>query len=376
MIAINLLSGCSDSKNRGYAVTEAQAGCCTIHSCEIAHRVQYEKYINAERPEVLPGIQRGGLQGIYFDHNDYVTTVVGDNSFIVTAKANGKDGVVGDIVLTVTTDGRQEWSGSLLSVIEQHTDSPKATDDDYVNRNTDQMKEHNKIRNEQLKKAGLENDALRHAADFLTASGLMPNGYSVHHELLSNGKILINVFDDSGNRVFSINQDGHKIAGYYRYERSGSSLNGDPEIQTVAIKTLLTKENRLYSGDGYSDRVQAELYNPQGRLVRKYDYTLKDGLIVQIIQGFTLGKDRILNNYGTYKLIRISSVIFKVRMLDGTYSYVYPLTGNEVVGTETLLSSDGKLVMSFTKDTFKKRASYARLDENREMHANGRGSAR
>lgn len=109
-VIIPLMSG---NKDRA-AATEAQAGCSTIYTAERIHMAENGTYIDAETPEILPGINKGDLQGTYFDHNGYVTMLTDDRSLIITATANGTDGIVGDVILTVTDRGVPEWSGSLL----------------------------------------------------------------------------------------------------------------------------------------------------------------------------------------------------------------------------------------------------------------------
>ncbi|MDF7826727.1 DUF4190 domain-containing protein [Pontiellaceae bacterium B12227] len=109
-VAIPLMSG-----NQVRAVaTEGQAGCATIATAERMHKVMNGAYIELDNPEILEGIEKGDLQGTYFDHDDYSVEVVGGSTLIITATANGTGDIIGDVVMTVSDAGTTTWSGSLL----------------------------------------------------------------------------------------------------------------------------------------------------------------------------------------------------------------------------------------------------------------------
>ncbi len=109
-VAIPLMSG---NRERA-AATEAQAGISTIYTAERIEKAESATYINAATPDVLRGISDDDLQGKYFDHDSYVVSAAGADTFVVTATANGTDSIAGTVILTVTAGGVSTWSGTLL----------------------------------------------------------------------------------------------------------------------------------------------------------------------------------------------------------------------------------------------------------------------
>lgn len=109
-VAIPLMAG---NKERA-AATEAQAGCSTIYTAERVQKAESGSYIAAATPDVLKGINSGDLEGKYFAHNSYVTTLTADG-FKTEATAKGTDGISGTVILTVNaTTGAADWTGTLL----------------------------------------------------------------------------------------------------------------------------------------------------------------------------------------------------------------------------------------------------------------------
>ena len=109
-VAIPLMAG---NKERA-AATEAQAGCSAILTAERVERAENGAYIAAPAPDTLQGIEPGDLQGKYFDHTAYVTTVAGDQ-ITVTATANGTEAIAGTVILNHNgVSGITTWGGTLL----------------------------------------------------------------------------------------------------------------------------------------------------------------------------------------------------------------------------------------------------------------------
>ena len=109
-VAIPLMAG---NKERA-AATEGQAGISAIYTAERVQKAETGSYIAAATPDVLKGINDEDLQGKYFDDENYVTTYAAP-TLTMTATANGTDGIVGTVILTVNeTTGAAVWSGTLL----------------------------------------------------------------------------------------------------------------------------------------------------------------------------------------------------------------------------------------------------------------------
>ncbi len=110
-VAIPLMAG---NKERA-AATEAQAGCSAIWTAERVYFAENGSYIAAAAPDDLPGINDGDLQGKYFDHEDYITTLAGGTLTITADTDNGTDGISGSVVMEIdTTDNSSTWGGTLL----------------------------------------------------------------------------------------------------------------------------------------------------------------------------------------------------------------------------------------------------------------------
>lgn len=115
--AIPLITGNDKTQ---LAISEAQTACRTILLYEKIHAAEHGNFIDAKTPDVLPGIEKGDLQGTYFNHDSYVTETTEERSLIITATANGTDGVIGNIVSKYPSKHHKrdaDWSGSLMEKV-------------------------------------------------------------------------------------------------------------------------------------------------------------------------------------------------------------------------------------------------------------------
>ena len=109
-VASPLMAG---NKERA-AATEAQAGCSAIYTAQRVEKAENGAYIAAATPDVLKGIEPLDLEGKYFAHDQYVTTL-GGGGFLITATAKGTQGINGTVTLQVVeATGAATWGGSLL----------------------------------------------------------------------------------------------------------------------------------------------------------------------------------------------------------------------------------------------------------------------